>query len=103
MEIKHYYFRTFANLPHKVDPVVTVALIKDGDICTRGIAICCPFETPNKKEGRQKAKERAKKALETKENSMPINRYEAIMSMQSTYAVKYSTFLEMENLRIILN
>lgn len=67
-----YYLRNAEN-----KPVVTVVLIKTGNLVSRGISICSPLDNPRKVDGYNRAKGRAVKALYQGHDCEPVCRIEA--------------------------
>jgi hypothetical protein len=72
----HYYYLRDENRR----PVITVAvadILDDGVVC-RGVAICSDKELPVKRIGRDIARGRLIKALVNREDSEPVQRFEAV-------------------------
>ena len=71
MKTKFYYLRDAKNRP-----LVSICLLQDEESVARGVAICSPSDSPNKKRGRDIALGRARQALK-RGTSGTISREEA--------------------------
>lgn len=89
MKTYFYYERDRKNRP-----IVTVCLIKDGDMVGRGIAICSDKDIPCKKVGRAIAFERARSVIKRDITGLPVFRDSAIEQLNNVafYDVLYPIF-----------
>ena len=73
MEEYYYYCRDKDNIP-----LITVCLIRQDGIITKGVSICSPLDSPYKKQGRRIARNKALKALGKKKTGDKVNRTVAV-------------------------
>lgn len=83
--IYYYYLRDKAKRP-----VVTICLLQENGVACRGVAICSPLDSPNKKLGRAIALGRARRALQKQKSGMPILRTVARQVTQSAIAAMHN-------------
>jgi hypothetical protein len=78
MKEAYYYIRNRDN-----HPIITVCLAKQGQIVSRGMAVCSKKDNVCKKQGRKHARDKVLEAFGTKESGQCIVRQEAIDVLSS--------------------
>jgi len=97
MEAEAYYYGRDAGW----NPVVTICLLKnEAGHVAKGMAICSNLETPCKRKGRDIARGRALQALVREDNGLPVERFEACMTISETDCHELPSFKSSFNPRL---